>query len=362
MPAASEPAVSPIAVSPIAVSPIAVGIVGLGRSGWNIHAAGLEQLPQHFRVAAVADQDGDRRAEAEQRFGCATYAEPADLLADSAVELVVVATPSHTHVPVASAALTAGKHVLIEKPAATSTAEVDQLTELATAGGRVVTAFQNQRLDPSFLVVRDLIDDGRIGEPLLIRRTTHRYTRRDDWQTLRRLGGGELPNTALHFLDQLMTLIPDTELQVFADLRHTITAGDAEDHVKLTIRPDHGPVIDLESSMVVASPQDSWFVVGTLGTITGTASRLRVRSTDISDLPERQAKTGAAAGRTYPAAEDLEWTETEISVPPPDQRTTGFYEKLYDTIRNGTEPFVTMASVRRVVEVMTTARRLADFP
>lgn len=342
--------------------PIAVGIVGLGRSGWNIHAAGLALLPELYRVAAVADPDDDRRAEAEERFGCTGYTAPEELLADPAVELVVVATPSHTHVPVASAALTAGKHVLIEKPAATSTAEVDQLIELGATNGRVVTAFQNQRLDPSFLVVRDLMDAGRIGEPLLIRRTTHRYTRRDDWQTLRRLGGGELPNTALHFLDQLMTLIPDAELQIFADLRHTITAGDAEDHVKLTIRPDHGPVIDLESSMVVASPQESWFVIGTLGTITGSASRLRVRSTDISALPERQVKDGPAQGRAYPAAEDLEWTETEIDVPPPDQRTTRFYELLHDTIADGAEPLVTMASVRRVVEVMTTARELSDFP
>lgn len=141
----------------------------------------------------------------------------------------------------------------------------------------------------------------------------------------------------------------------------TITAGDAEDHVKLTIRPDHGPVIDLESSMVVATPQDSWFVIGTLGTITGSSELLRVRSTDLSAMPERPAREGAAQGRSYPAAEDLVWTETEIKVPPPDQRTTRYYELLYDTIRHHAEPFVTMASVRRVVQVMTTARRTSEF-
>lgn len=342
--------------------PIKIGITGLGRSGWNIHAEGLANLPDKFRVAAVADPDAERQAEARSRFGATAYAAPADMFADPEVEIVVIATPSHTHVPLASAALTAGKHVVVEKPIATTTDEVDRLGELARVHDRLITAFQNQRLDPSFLVVRDVIDSGRIGEPVLIRRTTHRYTRRDDWQTVRRLGGGELPNTALHFLDQLLTLVPDAELDVFADLRHTITAGDAEDHVKLTIRPDHGPVIDLESSMVVALPQESWFVVGTLGTITGSATRLRIRSTDLSGLPAREASEGAAAGRAYPSPEDLPWTDSEIEVDPPVRRTEQYYERLYDTIRHGAAPFVTLASVRRVIEVIATARRLSNFP
>ncbi|HEY9294685.1 MAG TPA: Gfo/Idh/MocA family oxidoreductase [Microlunatus sp.] len=339
-----------------------VGIVGLGRSGWNIHAAGLAGLPELYRIAAVADPDPERRAEAEQKFGCAAYEQPAELFADPEIDLVTVANPSHAHVATALAALAAGKHVVIEKPVASSTEEVDQLLDAAAEHDRLVTAFQNQRLDPSFLVVRDLIDSGRIGEPLLIRRTTHRYSRRDDWQTLRRLGGGELPNTALHFLDQLMTLVPDVPLQIFADLRHTISAGDAEDHVKLTIRPEQGPVIDLESSMAVALPQESWFVVGTLGSITGSARELHVRSTDLSGLEHREARDGAAEDRAYPAAEDLEWTESDIEVEPPDRRTERYYEKLHATICDGAEPFVTMASVRRVVEIMTTARQQSNFP
>ena len=339
-----------------------VGIVGLGRSGWNIHAAGLANLPDHYRITAVADPDAERRAEAETRFGCTAYPKPEHLFADDNVDVVVVATPSFTHVPTALAALAAGKHTVVEKPIATTVEEIDQLTDAAAAGGCLVMAFQNQRLDPSFLEVRRTIESGRIGEPVLIRRTVHRYARRNDWQTLRRMGGGELPNTALHFLDQLLTLVPETELSVFADLRHTITAGDAEDHVKVTIRPDAGPVIDLESSMVVAAPQDSWFVVGTQGTITGSMRELHVKSTDLSQLPTREATDTAAAGRAYPAAEELEWTESDISVGPGNTRTEQFYTLLHKTLQNGADPFVTMGSVRRVVEVMSRARKLSNFP
>jgi scyllo-inositol 2-dehydrogenase (NADP+) len=138
-----------------------VGIVGLGRSGWNIHAAGLADLTRLYRVTAVADPEPDRRLEAEQRFGCTAYTQPGELFADPDVDLVIVATPSHTHVDTALGALDAGKHVVVEKPIAGTTAEVDRLIERAEARNRVLMAFQNQRLDPSFLAVREVLDSGR---------------------------------------------------------------------------------------------------------------------------------------------------------------------------------------------------------
>ena len=115
-----------------------VGIVGLGRSGWNIHAAGLAGLPELYRIAAVADPDPERRAEAEQKLGCAAYEQPAELFADPEIDLVTVANPSHAHVATALAALAAGKHVVIEKPVASSTEEVDQLLDAAAEHDRLV--------------------------------------------------------------------------------------------------------------------------------------------------------------------------------------------------------------------------------
>src|SRR5690606_17389909 len=130
---------------------VRVGILGLGRSGWNIHAAGLRDLTDQFRVVAVADALAERREEAARDFGAATYTEPEQLLADDQVELVVVATPSHTHVPLGVAALQAGKHVIVEKPMGETVEDIDRLTEAAEAAGKVVTCFQNNRFEPSLL-------------------------------------------------------------------------------------------------------------------------------------------------------------------------------------------------------------------
>lgn len=341
---------------------ITVGILGLGRSGWGIHAAGLADLPDQFRVAAVADAIPERQQEAKDKFGCDVYADPETLIAEADVELIVVATPSHLHAPLAKKALAAGKHVVVEKPMADTVADIDELIAASKQSGTVLTAFQNQRLDPSFLAAKEVFESGKIGEVVLIRRTVHRFQRRSDWQTLRSHGGGELPNTALHFLDQLLTLVPvDMPVELLADLRRLNAGGDAEDHVKLTMRPESGPVLDLESSQLVAAPQDSWFVIGSQGTIAGSAKELTVTWTDLSKLPPVETSAETPEGRAYGNGETYEWETETIEVPPPTQRTQTYYGKLYETLRNGAELFVTPQSVRRVSALVDQARKQSNF-
>lgn len=340
---------------------VRVGIIGLGRSGWNIHAAGLRDLTDQFRVVAVADPLPERQQEAANDFGATTYAEPEQLIADEQVELVVVATPSFTHVPLALQALAAGKHVVIEKPMAQSVEEVDQLTAAAEKAGRMVTCFQNNRFEPSFLKIREIIDSGRIGEVVLVRRAIHRFARRADWQTLRAKGGGELPNTVSHFLDQLLLLVGDSPVSVFADLRRTVSAGDAEDHVKLVLRPEKGPLVEVESSAAIAYPQDHWLIAGTAGGITGSMSELKVRWFDPAALPELEADPNTPEGRRYGYTETIDWQEETIEVPPPAQRTQNYYRTIYATLREGADLFVTPASVRRQIGVITEARNQTGF-
>jgi scyllo-inositol 2-dehydrogenase (NADP+) len=340
---------------------IAVGIIGLGRSGWDIHAAGIGALDR-FDVVAVADPLAERRAEADARFGCASYDVPEKLIADDAVELVVVATPSHTHVPLAVAALEAGKHVVVEKPLAQTAAEVDVMVAAADKADRVLTCFHNRRFDPDFVTIQDVIASGRLGEVILIRRHGHRFARRADWQTLRRLGGGELPNTASHFLDQLLQLIDDGPVELFADLRQAVSAGDAEDHVKLCLKTENGPVVDLESSAAVTMAQPDWIIAGTAGGLVSQDNRITVRWHDPDTLPTLESDDGVAPGRQYGTGEEITWFEETIEVAPPGgERTLQYYQRLADTLRDGADVFVTPESVRRQITLLERAREQTGF-
>jgi predicted dehydrogenase len=236
------------------------------------------------------------------------------------------------------------------------------LTAAAEAAGRFVTCFQNNRFEPSFLKIKEIIESGRIGEVVLIRRAIHRFARRADWQTLRSHGGGELPNTVSHFLDQLLLLLGESPVSVFADLRRTVSAGDAEDHVKLVLKPEQGPVVEIESSATVAFPQNHWFIAGTAGGITGSMSELQVRWFDPASLPDLEVRTGAAEGRQYGSGETIEWSEETIPVPPPSERTQNYYRTIHATLREGADLFVTPASVRRQIGIITEARTQTGFP
>lgn len=341
--------------------PIRVGIIGLGRSGWDIHASALAEMDE-YDVVAVADPVAERRAEADQRFGCATHAEPDGLIDNPDVELVVVATPSHTHVPLAVDALGGGKHVLVEKPMAPSVADLDIMTAAADKADRVLTGFQNARFDPMFLAVRSVIDSGRLGELVLIRRNLHRFARRADWQTLRKFGGGELPNTASHLIDQVLLLLDDGPLEVFADLRRTLAPGDAEDHVKLCLRAATGPTADIESTAAVATPQPAWMIAGTAGGIVSTPDGLHVRWHDPTTLTHLHPDEGAVPGRRYGLDEHIEWhTETIPVEPPGPQRTVRYYHALARTLRHGAELHVTPASIRRQIDTMERTRHQTGF-
>src|SRR4051812_2139812 len=135
---------------------IRVGIAGLGRSGWDIHARLLEPLAEQYQVVAVLDADANRRQEAIDRFDCQAYTDYNELIRDPAVEVVVVSLPSFLHADSAIAALQAGKHVVCEKPMATSLSDADRMITAAQATGRQLTIFQQRRYHPDFIQVKKI--------------------------------------------------------------------------------------------------------------------------------------------------------------------------------------------------------------
>lgn len=340
--------------------PIRVGIAGLGRSGWNIHARLLEPLTEQFQVAAVVDADAGRRNEAVERFDCMAYTSYDALLADQGVELIIVALPSHLHADLAIAALDAGKHVVCEKPMATSLADADRMVAAAAASEQHLTIFQNRRYDPHFVQVRKLIDSGILGRIVQIRVTASNFGRRWDWQTLKKFGGGTLNNTGPHFIDLVLQLFGDAEpTQIYAHLDRTLTLGDADDHVKLVFQGADTPTIDMEMSAAEAYPGEFWHIMGTQGGLTGSLKQLRWRYIEPDQLPPRELDTMPTPDRSY-NRDEITWHEGSWHA---DEYTglgyEAYYLDLYQTIRNGAPLFVTPESVRRVIWLMEECRRLS---
>ena len=342
--------------------PIGVGIAGLGRSGWGIHANALSQLRDRFKVVAVCDLDRERQAEAKDRFDCLTFDKIDGLLDEKDVELLIVATPSHLHVDDATAAMRAGKHVMVEKPMAASLAGVDEMMAVSRETGRLLTVNQNYRYNPAFMKIKEIVDSGVLGRIIQIRMTHNNFRRRWDWQTLKKYGGGDLNNKGAHPVDWAILFYQDADPAVFCHMETTpLSAGDAESHVKIIIKPNDGPLIDIELVNACAYPQDAWLVMGTQGTLSGDNKIIRWKYFDPQLAPPLILDEKPTPDRGY-NSEELPWEEStyqphhdfgKIMMP--------LYKDLFASIREGVPLSISPESVRRQIEILERCRELCPL-
>ncbi len=139
---------------------IGVGIIGFGLAAKVFHAPFVSAVPG-LRLKAFVERKGDEAAEAYPAAKTVRTVEA--LLEDAEVKLVVVATPNETHFALAKQCLEAGRHVVIDKPFAGTSAEAGELIELAKAKGLVVAPFHNRRWDGDFLTVKKILAEGSLG-------------------------------------------------------------------------------------------------------------------------------------------------------------------------------------------------------
>ncbi len=129
-------------------------------SGRIFHAPFLSTNPG-FTLKAVVERH-------EKKMGAKypdilSYDTVDDLLNDGEIELIIVNTPNFTHFDLAKKVLLAGKHVLLEKPAAANVDEVKELFDLAKKMDRKIFGYQNRRWDSDFLAVKEVIESGKLG-------------------------------------------------------------------------------------------------------------------------------------------------------------------------------------------------------
>lgn len=145
-------------------------------------------------VTAIASRDSRRALQAADRFGLSTAHGSYDaLVADPNVDAVYIPLPNSLHVPWALKAVAAGKHVLCEKPLATSTAEIETLWQAADAAGLLVMEALMYQYHPQSKKVVEIIRSGTLGVIQLVAASfTYALGSEDDVRLNRQLGGGVL--------------------------------------------------------------------------------------------------------------------------------------------------------------------------
>ena len=133
------------------MQPIKTALCSFGMSGWVFHAPFIH-LHEGFDLYAVFERT--KNLAADKYPGIKTFRSLEEMLADEAIELVIVNTPNYTHFEYAKLALLAGKHVVVEKPFTNTVAEAEELIALAAKQNKKLSVYQNRRWDSDFKTVQ----------------------------------------------------------------------------------------------------------------------------------------------------------------------------------------------------------------
>ncbi len=214
---------------------IRAGLIGFGLAGRVFHAPLLSSV-DGLELAAIVERSSNHAA--ERYPGIKTYRTLDTMLADSSLDLIVVATPNDSHFACARQAIEAGKHVVVDKPMCVNSDEIAQSMKLAAANGVMLAPFHSRRWDSDFLTLRKLLHEGSLGRLVYFESTMDRWrpapTARMPWKN-DPAQGGLLLDLGTHLADQSLVLLGIPEA-VFAEIRRERDGEGANDCFTVRLR------------------------------------------------------------------------------------------------------------------------------
>jgi predicted dehydrogenase len=233
--------------------PTRIGILLVG-AGFiaDVHAAAVS-ASSRAHLAGVVDADRGRAAAFAHSHGAVPHTDDlAEALAWPEVDAVVVCTPNHTHRGIGAAIAAAGKHMLVEKPLATTVADARALVEEFHAAGRVLVAAHSHRHHGYGRAVRETISSGAIGRPVHVRLSILGgwiWTGWDAWATDPVASGGHALHNGVHVLDLATWWVSGDPVRVHARGRHQTAAElRIHDYLEMVVEYADGAVAVCEMS------------------------------------------------------------------------------------------------------------------
>jgi len=232
---------------------VKVGIIGAGKIVRVRHLPETQTNPE-AEVFAVCDIVEERAQELAQKYGCKAYTDYHLLLKDPDLDAIIVAATNTTHAEMTIAALEAGKHVLCEKPMATSLQDAERMIEAAEKFDKQLMIAHNQRLEPANQKAKEIIHSGKLGKVLTFTSVFGHpgseywaIDGADTWFYRKNITGlGVLGDLAIHKLDLVRWILADDYSEAFAlldTLSKTYPDGgliDVEDNALCLLRTKKG--------------------------------------------------------------------------------------------------------------------------
>ncbi len=327
-----------------------IAIVGYGgMAGWHCD---LIRTIDELELCGVYDILPERNAAAEAK-GIHAYASLEELLADEKVKIVTVAIPNQLHKPVCIQAMAAGKNVVCEKPVALNHEELQEMIDASKEYGVLFTVHQNRRWDEDFRVIRQIYEQNTLGKVFRIESRVHGSRGiPGDWRNQKECGGGMILDWGVHLFDQIMQMIPQKLLSIYAELSY-VTNENCDDGFTVTMKfeNDLTVVVEVGTSNFINLPR--WYMLGENGSAVINDWDVNGKIVMVSDWEKRDAvPVVTAAGLTKTMAPRTEETIQEYPLPRIHCEIREFYRNVIRAGRGECEQLIRHEELMRVMKLM----------
>ena len=277
------------------------GIIGLGPAS-EPHAKGLLDLSDAIEVRLAASRGTAKARAFHDRFGFPVTTDIDAVIADPAIQAVLVLTPPAAHLDVAERCFAAGKHVLVEKPLELTVERAERLVHAGRTAGRRLGVVLQHRFRAGSQRLRAVLADGALGEIVAASMTVpwwrpQAYYDEPGRGTMARDGGGVLLTQAVHTLDLFRSLVgvqSVTAAQACTTAAHRM---ETEDHVTALVRLGNGaPGTIMATTACYPGGPERIEIIGARGTASLVGGTLRISLvTGETEVLEAEGPTGSGA-------------------------------------------------------------------
>ncbi|WP_085522490.1 Gfo/Idh/MocA family protein [Tuberibacillus sp. Marseille-P3662] len=246
-----------------------IGVVGNGSIAKHRHLPEYHANEQ-VNIVAVCDVIEERAAAMAENYGAKAYTDYKKLLADNNVDAVSICLPNYLHAPVTIDALNAGKHVLCEKPMATSEQEAHDMMQAAEKNGKKLMIAHNQRFVPSHVTAKRLIENGDIGKVYSFR-TTFGHGGPEDWSIDGKESWffnkheafiGAMGDLGVHKSDLIRNLLGQEVIEVSAMVETSAKSNtNVDDNAVCVLKMENGVIGTLTASWSYVSREDNSTII-----------------------------------------------------------------------------------------------------
>lgn len=341
---------------------IKFGIIGFGFMG-HVHASTLAKL-EEADLVAVCDIDGEKLTDAPE--GVKVCSDMDELLTIKEIDAVILSISNHVHKEAVFKAAKAGKHILLEKPAALSVEEFDEMMEVVKECGVKFSVHQQRRFDKDFRVSKEVYDNNMIGDVYTIQTMLYGINgNMHDWHVFKKYGGGMLFDWGVHLIDQMLWMVDSNIKTIFADVRNVINE-EVDDYFKIIFRFENGIVGEVELGTYFLADKEKWFerhwfIGGNKGSmyLDGFEPVGKVARTTrlLTNVPGKTTMTASGPTRSFgPPQPGVLVTE---DLPQVNVDHIMYFENFLKALKGEEEFVVKPEQVRRVLAVMEAARESA---